>query len=124
MRLAVEHPDVPTFAVLLNHDRDMLDANLGHDSTALSKACANKDPELALYLLREGADPNAGGWFRLSTLQLALVQRQPVELIRALVDAGADTTDVVESAMEEDGEAYAKVLSEAGVRIESVTSKD
>ena len=88
-----------TFTVLLSHDRSILNKNLGHDSTPLSSACFGSDPTLALYLLKEGADPNAGSFYRLSTLGIALMDGQPMILIRALIEYGAETDSVMQKAV-------------------------
>ena len=113
---ALVYADVPTFAIILEHDRDLLNRDLGHGNIALARACFNSDPSLPLYLLREGADPNAGGWFALSTLGIALAQNQPVELIKGLVEAGIDPTEEVSRAQDEGQETKLEKLSAAGVK--------
>ena len=57
----------------------------------LSSTCIGGHTALAFYLLGQGADPNAGGWFRLSALDYVLAVGQPEELVKALMNVEAET---------------------------------
>ena len=84
----------------------------------LSHACYGYDPNLALFFLKEGADPNAGWWFRSSTLEIALWRKHPIELIKASAQAGADISEIVRKAARDDNVEYLKKLAQAGVQID------
>lgn len=93
IQASLTHHSIPVFAALLTHDRSILNHELEStaSTTPLSSAVwsPNPSPEFALYLLSEGADPNVGGFGPLPVLCLA-VPKQPVEVIRRLIECGAE----------------------------------
>lgn len=90
---AIEHKDVSIFSLLFAQEPDILNREVGdHQGPPLSFAVWGSDPSLARFLLDKGADPNLGGFGPLSNLCLA-VRGQPVELIRKMVDRGANVPD-------------------------------
>jgi len=94
---AIEHKDI--FSLLLAQDPTILNRELGdYQGPPLSFAVWGSDPSFANYLLDKGADPNLGGFGPVSNLCLA-VSGQPVELIRKMVERGADVHD--EAAMKQ-----------------------
>lgn len=96
---AIEHKDISIFSLLLAQDPTILNRELGdHQGPPLSFAVWGFDPSFANFLLDKGADPNLGGFGPLSNLCLA-VSGQPVELIRKMVERGADVHD--EAAMKQ-----------------------
>lgn len=110
---AIEHRDVSIFSLLLAQDQTILNRELGdYQGPPLSFAVWGSDPSFANYLLDEGADPNLGGFGPLSNLCLA-VSGQPVELIRKMIERGADVHD--EAAMKQALEAGRKDVVECFV---------
>lgn len=96
---AVEHKDISIFSILLAQDPAILNQEVGdHQGPPLSFAVWGSDPSFAIFLLDKGADPNLGGFGPLSNLYLA-VRGQPVELIRKMLEAGANVPD--EAAMKQ-----------------------
>ncbi len=90
---AVDHQDPSIFSLLLAQDPTILNRELGdYLGPPLSFAVWGADPTFANLLLDHGADPNLGGFGHLSNLYLA-VQKQPVEVIRKMVERGADAND-------------------------------
>ena len=84
----VDAKSIPLFRALLAHNPSVLGHEFESTATPLSMACWGSDPDFALFLLAEGADPNGPGFLALSTLGIA-IQKQPVTLIRRLVERGA-----------------------------------
>ena len=107
---ALEHKDIPIFSLLLAQDPAILNRELGdHQGPPLSFAVWGSDPSFASFLLDKGADPNWGGFGPLSNPRLA-VRTQPVELIRRMVERGADVND--EAAIKQAREAGRKDVVE------------
>ncbi|MCJ1405201.1 hypothetical protein MMC11_008427 [Xylographa trunciseda] len=113
--LAIVHESVPVYEVMLAHDPSLLNLRMHpHDMNPLTCACRTGHTEIALLLLEKGADPNTGFWFRDSTLRCALAARQPIELIRALIEHGAETESVLEYAVKHDEMDDVRCLLDAG----------
>jgi hypothetical protein len=113
--LAIEHASVPVFAELLAHDRSVMHLQWNHGMTPLASACFASKTALALYLINQGADVNEGVWLRLSTLELAVSAKQrSTELIRALIEHGAETDSLLERWAAEDRVDDVSCLLEAG----------
>ncbi|MCJ1384365.1 hypothetical protein MMC17_007481 [Xylographa soralifera] len=113
--LAIEHASVPVYELMLAHDPSIL--NLGihpHDNSPLACACLCGKTALALHLLDKRADPKCRFWIHLSTLQCALRAHQPIELIRALIEHGAETDSVLEYAVKNDEMNDVRCLLDAG----------
>ena len=112
----VDAKSIPLFRALLAHHRSVLDHEFENTSTPLSMACWGSDPDFALFLLAEGADPNGPGFLALSTLGIA-IQKQPVTLIRRLVERGATVrgSEVFSQAVETGRVDVVRVLLESGV---------
>ena len=68
--------NIPLFSLLLAHGRSVLNHELEITATPLSMACWGSDPNFALFLLQEGADPNVAGFLALSTLSIALLNNR------------------------------------------------
>lgn len=87
---ALSHRSIPIWTRLLAHDRSFLNIKIDKSqSTPFSHACWGSEPDLPLLMLEYGADPNIGGFMRLSNLTIAM-QKQPVELIQQFVHKGAE----------------------------------
>ena len=84
----VDAKSIPLFRILLSHDPSVLNHEFETTTTPISMACWGSDPQFALFLLDEGADPNRGGFLALSTIGIA-IQQQPASLARRLVECGA-----------------------------------
>ena len=112
----VDAKSIPLFRALLAHNRSVLDHEFENTSTPLSMACWGSDPDFALFLLAEGADPNGPGFLALSTLGIA-IQKQPVTLVRRLVERGATVrgSEVFSQAVETGRVDVVRVLLESGV---------
>lgn len=96
---AIDHKDISIFSLLLAQDPSILNREMGdHQGPPLSFAVWGSDPSFADFLLDKCADPNLGGFGPLSNLCLA-VRGQPLELIRKMLEAGADVHD--EAAMKQ-----------------------
>ena len=119
IQLALNHLAIPTLAALLHHDRALLNQDLGHDSTFLSCASMDDNPAVALFLLEQGADPNAGFFFRLSTLRIAIMKKS-LRLVKALVEHGADTGKVLVDAVVAGNLDVLRYLLNAGVDLGGV----
>lgn len=88
------NPDLPTLKVLHSHDPSIV--NYGMQQTdgmdyLLLDYCRDGDPQLAGYLLDNGADPNAEEFPALNfcPLQIAINSGQPPSLINKLIECGA-----------------------------------
>ena len=113
--MAIEHASVPVFAELLAYDRYVLHLQWNHGMTALAQACFASKTALALFLIDQGADVNEGVWLRLSTLELAVLAKQrSIELVRALIEHGAETDGLMERWTAEDRVDDVSCLLEAG----------
>lgn len=112
----VDAKSIPLFRALLAHDPSVLNHEFDNSATPLSMACWGSDPDFALFLLAEGADPNNPGFLALSTLGIA-IQKQPATLIRRLVERGATVqgTGVFRQAVELGRVDVVRVLLESGV---------
>ena len=112
----VDAKSITLFRALLAHDRSVLDHEFDNTATPLSMACWGSDPDFALFLLAEGADPNGPGFLALSTLGIA-IQKQPVSLIQRLVECGATVqgTGVFRQAVELGRVDVVRVLLESEV---------
>ncbi|MCJ1363880.1 hypothetical protein MMC16_002989 [Acarospora aff. strigata] len=116
--VAVEHKDISIFSILLAHDPAILNREMGdYQGPPLSFAVWGSDPSFANFLLDKGADPNIGGFGPLSNLCLA-VRGQPVELIRKMVERGADVDDegAIKRAMEAGRKDVVECLVNAATR--------
>lgn len=85
---SLTYRNIPIFNLPLTHDRTIVNQKLHTGATPLSSAVWDSSPDLALFLLSEGADPNLGGFGPPSTLCIA-VREQPLEVIQSLIDRGA-----------------------------------
>ncbi len=116
---ALKNKDISIFSLLLTQDPAILNTELGdHQGPPLSFAVWGSDPSFADFLLDQGADPNLGGLGPLSNLCLA-VRAQPVELIRKMVERGANVHDV--AAIKQATEAGRKDVVECLVHAASKT---
>jgi ankyrin repeat protein len=101
---AAEAGDLDAVKEMLASGKAKIDARGGGlGRTPLSEAIANDHLAVALYLVKQKADPNAadrGGWTPLlwAASRSAFVRHRNVKLAAALLDAGADV-----DARDEDG---------------------
>lgn len=88
------NPDLSTLKVLHSHDPSIVNYGMQHKDGMdylLHDYCRDGDPELAGYLLDNGADPNAEELPGLNfcPLQIAITSDQPPSLIKKLIGCGA-----------------------------------
>ena len=90
---AARHGDIETTRVLIDAGADVNDI-AASGASALVIAAHSAHGPLGIYLLEQGADPNAAGAGY--TALHAAVLRSQVELVEALLDHGADPNATVE----------------------------
>lgn len=94
---ALEHRSTTIFSLLLTHDPSILNKPVGgHRGPPFCEALkTTTDSTLPSFLLDRGADPNLGGFGPVaSSSNLAVaVRNQPLELIKKMLDFGADVWD-------------------------------
>ncbi|KAH8586000.1 ankyrin repeat-containing domain protein [Bisporella sp. PMI_857] len=81
------------FDILLKHDPKIINFEFQDMYTPLIASCRGKDPDFGVYLLEQGADPNIGGMGPWSALYYAIKYKQPLRLIKKLLDCGANMRD-------------------------------
>ena len=93
LRIAFANPDLPTFRLLHSRSPDIINMQFEQsNSSALMEACATSDPTLPNYFLDNGADVSKGGYPEAGALYEAVIQGQPLSLVRRMVDLGAKIT--------------------------------
>jgi ankyrin repeat protein len=90
LRACIDIQDLAIFKQLADHARDkseVIDREFDDRYTSLSMACLGEKPDIALFLLDQGADPNEGSPLRgIGGLLVNAIQEQ---VIRKLVEKGA-----------------------------------
>ncbi|MDQ8182659.1 ankyrin repeat domain-containing protein [Pelagicoccus sp. SDUM812005] len=86
---AIARDDLQDVRVHLHRDPQLLNTPGRGGMTLLQQAVMRKKSEIALFLLQEGADPNAKTKSGQTTAHLAVTRNLP-ELCRALAEAGVD----------------------------------
>jgi len=90
---SVYHPDIPIFEILLKHDPKIINFEFQDMYTPLIASCRGNNPDFGIYLLERGADPNIGGMGPWSALYYAIKCKQPLKLVKKLLDCGANVRD-------------------------------
>ncbi|KAI4193865.1 MAG: hypothetical protein LQ350_008113 [Teloschistes chrysophthalmus] len=93
---AFEHPDLATFKLLYRRDPSIVNHEFESGETALMVACLEgaPNPLLPTFLLENGADPNRSGLGLTGPLVYAVEYKQPLSLIRMMVEVGASVKTV------------------------------
>ncbi|MCJ1268950.1 hypothetical protein MMC22_008838 [Lobaria immixta] len=116
----LSHRSIPIWIRLLEHDRSFLNNEKDESqSTSFSQACWGSEPDLPLLMLEYGADPNIGGFMRMSNLTIAM-KEQPVELIEKLVRKGADLRGELMNAVRYNRVDVVRCLLDNGVAPEGI----
>jgi len=93
LKASIHTKDLAIFKLLADHAKDrneVIDREFDDRYTSLSLACLGEKPDIALFLLDKGADPNEGSPLLGIGGPLAnAIQEQPVQLIKKLVEKGA-----------------------------------
>lgn len=93
LREAFANPDLKTFQLLHSHNPCISNLEFPcSNSTALIESCEGGNPLIPNYLLDHGADVNDGGLQGQGPLHAAVSQKQPVALVKKMVDMGAIIT--------------------------------
>lgn len=96
LRQAFANPDLKTFELLHSHNPSISNMEFqSSNSTALMESCTGGNPLIPNYLLDHGADVNDGGFPGQGPLYAAVCKRQPVTLVKKMVDLGAIITPAV-----------------------------
>jgi len=119
LKACIETKDLVIFKLLADHAMDIsevIDREFDDRSTSLSIACLGEKPDIALFLLDNGADPNEGSPLQGIGGPLAnAIEEQPVQLIQKLVEKGAVIEDRHLYAAVQKGRAdVVKVLAQEG----------
>jgi Ankyrin repeat len=87
----LEPRSIPCFDILLAYDPSIINYEFDTtENTPLTSACFGSDPEMALWLLERGADPNKGTFIGGCSNLWVAIMGQPLSLIRRLIECGAD----------------------------------
>ncbi|KAL9115580.1 MAG: hypothetical protein Q9187_007265 [Circinaria calcarea] len=117
---ALSHRSIPTWTRLLAHDRSFLNREKDESqSTPFSQACWGSEPALPLLMLEYGADPNIGGFGRLSNLTIAM-KEQPVELIGEFIKKGTELKGELINAVRYDRLDVVEYLLDSGVTLDEI----
>ena len=96
---ATANPELACFKVLQTYDpsvvtweeeynRTWFSTDERQYNTTLCKALKSSDPQLAMYLLDNGADPDKG-YFNFGALCMVICHRRPLDIVRKMLDSGA-----------------------------------
>lgn len=92
LRTATQNPDLHVFKLLHSHFPAMINMHFDHICTALTEACEGGNPLIPNYLIDNGSDLNEGGLPGWGPLHSAVSQKQSSELVKKMVEYGAQIT--------------------------------
>ncbi|KAK4696014.1 hypothetical protein P7C71_g1824, partial [Lecanoromycetidae sp. Uapishka_2] len=88
----LETRSIPILTILLKHEPKIINHELEGMATLLTTSLSSSDPTIPDFLLDSGADPNSGIVAHMSPLFYAIGARQPLSVIKKMVDKGADVS--------------------------------
>jgi len=97
---AFRNPDLDIFQILHTHCPSIVDCedDDGIDSALIMALKLSQSPLLPGYLLDHGADPNNGGLGGVGPLYWAVQYSQPLEVVKKMVEAGAEVKSIIVAA--------------------------
>jgi len=97
---AMDNTNLEILEVLQTQNPNFIIHDLNHIETTFCRALENPDPRVAEVFVKAGADLN-GAWRKRGALYKALVNKQPLNLVKLMVERGALLgTRTMETAME------------------------